>query len=315
MKSPVSESTLAPFSSSYESLCRNVLSSDEGVLRVLMVGDVVGRPGRKVLKQVLHHMREVLFPDLVTINGENLAGGFGITEKIHDEMLECGVDIITMGNHWKDKKDIHALRRSSPALVVPQNIKGLEGVDQIPEFPMRRTHRVVRVVNLMGLFAMKDEYENPFHFLSRQQELLRSNRESGRSLVLTDVHAEASSEKQAIAWKMDGISAMQIGTHTHCPTADERILPGGTAFVSDVGMTGAYTSVIGMDVTKTLPRFFDPNRKKKGAHEVARGPGWFCGLLGEIDSATGLAVRAHRLQFRSDEGRWLIHSVGVNSAP
>jgi metallophosphoesterase (TIGR00282 family) len=298
---------------SLEDFCTHHLYPRDALIRILMVGDVVGRPGRRVLKQVLGQMRGLVYPDFVTVNAENIAGGFGITVKIHDEMIDAGVDVLTMGNHWKDKPDVFRLKSSSRHLVLPQNLKDVDGVRGVREFAIRRFHRTALVLNLMGLFAMKEEYESPYSFLEGILPQLVSARVSGKSLVVCDVHAEASSEKQAVAWKLSGVAAMQIGTHTHSPTADERITPGGTAFVTDVGMTGPYGSIIGMDTDRTLLRYFAPDRAQKG-HEVARGEGWFCGFLAEVDPATGLAVHAHRMQFRADENTWSISSVSRGGA-
>lgn len=286
----------------------DVLLPNPQNLRLLLVGDVLGRPGRKVLSDVLALFRERLYPDLVVVNAENVAGGFGITSKIHDELLHAGVDVMTMGNHWKDKADVLTLRTSSAALVLPQNLPDLEGVSRIPEFPIRRTSRVARIVNLMGLFAMKESYLNPFEFLSSARPMLQSERAAGRSVAILDFHGEASSEKQAALWHLDGVCAAIIGTHTHTPTSDERVTPAGTAFMTDVGMTGPYRSVIGMTIERTLPRYFEPMQKKR-PHEVASDDVWFCAFLVEVDGATGLAVRGHRLQYRSSSQRWTVSSV------
>jgi metallophosphoesterase (TIGR00282 family) len=285
-----------------------VIEPSPQFIRILMVGDVVGRPGRKVLKEVLDRFRATVYPDLVTMNAENVAGGFGITTRIHDDLLLAGVDVLTMGNHWKDKADIHALRKSSAAIVLPHNLPDVEGVTAIREFAIRRTSRVARVVNLMGLFAMKETYGNPFFFLNDVHPMLASEREAGRSIVLVDFHGEASSEKQAVAWQLNGVCAALIGTHTHTPTSDERITSRGTAFLTDVGMTGPYGSVIGMDIERTLPRYFAKDQKKR-AHEVADVDPWFCGFFIEIDPRTGLSERAHRMQYRSAEARWIISTV------
>jgi metallophosphoesterase (TIGR00282 family) len=292
----------------FQNFIDSVIAPEPDLLRILMVGDVVGRPGRKVLKSVLHRFRETIFPDLVTMNAENSAGGFGITSKIHDEMLEAGVDVFTMGNHWKDKADVHTLRRNSRALVLPQNLKDLVNIQLIPEFPIRRSTRVARVVNLMGLFAMKDDYDNPFLFLNGVVPMLAGELSSGRSIVLVDFHGEASSEKQAVVWKLNGLCAAFVGTHTHTPTSDERVTSEGTAFITDVGMTGPYSSIIGMETERTLKRYFSPEEKKK-PHEVADDHPWFCGFLVQVCPLTGLARRAHRLQYRSESDEWIFSSV------
>lgn len=270
---------------------------------MLMVGDVVGAPGRKVLKYVLPSLRKAAQLDFVTINAENLAGGFGVTEKTYREMLSAGVDAVTMGNHWHDKPDVHTLRREA-TMILPQNLPNLEGVDVIPSFQLEQRKKTISVINLMGLFAMKDSYDNPYEFLQREREKLTSRRESGQHIYIVDIHAEGTAEKQVMGWYLNGIAAAVIGTHTHTPTSDERILSKGTALLTDVGMTGPYESVIGMTVPRSLARYFPPVEKK--AQEVAERDLWFCGFLVEISPQTCLALRAHRLQFRMSEQRWVI---------
>ena len=182
-------------------------------LNILMVGDVVGKPGRKVFKAALAHLRAAVTLDFVTLNGENLAGGFGITTKIFDDLTGPGMaDAITMGNHWSDKADVHSIRRASPKLVLPQNLADLQGVDRIPIFEIPGRNKKIAILNLMGQFAMKDSYNDPFTFLEKRRDQLREWVRSGEYVLLADVHAEASSEKQAIAWYLDGILAALIGT-------------------------------------------------------------------------------------------------------
>jgi len=279
-----------------------------------MVGDVVGKPGRKVFKSALAQLRAAVPLDFVTLNGENLAGGFGITTKIFDDLTGPGMaDAVTMGNHWADKADVHAIRRSSPKLVLPQNLADLQGVDRIPVFEIPGRNKKVAILNLMGQFAMKDSYGDPFTFLEKRRDQLREWVRSGEYVLLADVHAEASSEKQAIAWYLDGILAALIGTHTHTPTSDERVTDKGTAFLTDVGMTGPYRSVIGMDVEKSLRRYFGPKERKP--QEVGNEDVWFCGFLVEVSAARGLAVAAHRLQWREAGDEWRLASCMLRSPP
>lgn len=262
-----------------------------------MVGDVVGRPGRHILKKILPQLKSAAQIDFVTINAENLAGGFGITEKIYDELSDIGIDVFTMGNHWKDKQDIHLLRRKYNNIVLPHNITGVSGIDKAASFYMEK-HRVnINVINLMGTFAMKENYKNPFEFLKHEKENFIEKQKSGSHIMIADIHAEASSEKQAIAWFYDGILAALIGTHTHTPTSDERLTEKGTAFISDVGMTGSYNSVIGMDKDIIIKKLSTPGAK--AANEVASGDVWFCAFLVEINPKTNLAIRCHRLQCRT----------------
>lgn len=283
--------------------------STEGIVRILMLGDVIGRPGRKIVKSVLPQLKHRAKINIATVNGENLAGGFGITQKIFNELTAeaTGVDVITMGNHWCDKPEVHAIRKSSNRMVLPQNLKNLEGVDVITEFEIPGSRRTLSVVNLMGIFAMKHEYNDPFLFLEKARPILEAKVQAGQTIVVVDVHAEASSEKQAIAWFMDGVAAGLIGTHTHTPTSDERVTRKGTAFLTDVGMTGPYESVIGMTLEGSMPRYFTPKQKKP--QEVSEKDLWLCGFLLEISESTGMTLAAHRLQYREDSEEWTLRTV------
>lgn len=280
----------------------------EESIKILMIGDVIGSPGRKILKSVLPKLRESANLDFVTANAENLAGGFGVTEKTFQDILNAGVDVATMGNHWSDKPDVHIIRKTKRNLVLPQNLPGLHDVKRVPEFEIEIRNKKVSIINLMGLFAMKDSYDNPYDFLQKERENLETKIRSGSHIILVDVHAEGSAEKQVMAWYLDGIAAALIGTHTHTPTSDERVTRNGTAFLTDVGMTGAYESVIGMTIEKSLKRYFSPIEKRP--QEVATGDVWFCGFLVEISPKSCLAMRAHRLQFREAEGIWRVSSAG-----
>lgn len=297
----------APSESFFELLPAHLSTDEPQPIRILMLGDVVGRPGRKILKSVLPRLRSRARLDFVTANGENLAGGFGITQKIFNELMEARVDVVTMGNHWADKPDVHTIRRSDVRLVLPQNLVDLEGVDQVREFDIPGRHKTVSILNLMGNFAMKTQYNDPFAFIEREFPKLSAKVASGQHIVIADIHAEASSEKQAIAWFMDGVLAGLVGTHTHTPTSDERVTRKGTAFLTDVGMTGPYESVIGMELHRSLKRYFGPREKK--AQEVAEGDLWLCGFLLEIDPRTCMTRRAHRIQFREAIDMWTLSSV------
>jgi hypothetical protein len=294
----------------FEALPQALLpASREGVVRILMMGDVVGRPGRKIVKSVLPQLKHRGKINIATINGENLAGGFGITQKIFNELTApaVGIDVITMGNHWCDKPEVHAIRKSGARMVLPQNLKNLDGVTVIPEFEIPNSRRRLAVVNLMGLFAMKHEYNDPFEFLESVKSTLEAKVQGGQCIVIVDVHAEASSEKQAIAWFLDGVAAGLVGTHTHTPTSDERLTRKGTAFLTDVGMTGPYESVIGMSLAGSMCRYFTPKQKKP--QEVSENDSWLCGFLLEVSEHTGLTLAAHRLQYREDTEEWTLRTV------
>lgn len=290
---------------------------DPTSFKVLLVGDVVGRPGRHAVKRLIPSLRKALSLHVVTINGENLAGGFGITQKIYHEMCHAGVDIITMGNHWKDKPDVHQLRQQYKNLILPQNILGVTGVENISSFLIEdapgKPLVTLHVINLMGNFAMKDTYGNMFEFLNKHKEYFAQKQQCGSHVIVADIHAEATSEKQATLWLYDGIAAGIMGTHTHTPTADERLTKRGTAFLSDVGMTGAYDSVIGMNAELVIKKLSNPGIKI--AHEVASENVWFCGFLVEVQPKTGLSQACYRLQCRlrpqdsQDGEQWTVSKV------
>lgn len=256
-------------------------------LRVLFVGDIVGSPGRKVLKEFLPSLKEDLRIDVVVANGENAAGGFGLTRGVVDEILSAGVDVITTGNHVWDKKEILDLLRGDELPVLrPYNYP--------PRAPGRGyivLEKIV-VVNLQGRIFMPS-IDCPF---SKMEELLTELSE--RKPILVDLHAEATSEKIAFAYYFDGKVSAVIGTHTHVPTADERILPNGTAYITDVGMTGPVDSIIGMDPSKVLKRFLTGVPEKL---EVAKGRSSLQGVVIEIDLHTLKATSIQRVERMTSE--------------
>ncbi|WGL58911.1 TIGR00282 family metallophosphoesterase [Pigmentibacter sp. JX0631] len=290
----------------------NLTKTQEQSIKILMLGDVLGRGGRRIVKKILPEIKQAIQLDFITINGENLAGGFGITHKIYDEMKLAGVDAFTMGNHWKDKSDVHILRKKHHDLILPQNLIGISDIDKVPQFFLEKRNKTLNIINLMGNFAMKEEYKDPFEFLKHEKDNFQDKVNSGSHIVIADIHAEASSEKQAIAWYYDGILAALIGTHTHTPTSDERITENGTAFLTDVGMTGPYDSVIGMEKSRVISKFTNPQLKLP--YEVAEKDLWFCGFLVEICPKLNKTIACHRLQCRSlEEETWLVSSILKNS--
>jgi 2',3'-cyclic-nucleotide 2'-phosphodiesterase len=254
-------------------------------MRLLFLGDIVGRPGRSAVTDRLPGLRERWRLDCVVINGENAAGGFGITEAICDEILAAGADAITLGNHSFDQREALVFIERQPKLLRPANYP--------PGAPGRgagliETHsgRRVLVVNVMGRLFM-DPLDDPFAVVDRELEACPLSRVA--DAVVVDVHAEATSEKQALGHHLDGRASLVVGTHTHVPTADHRILKGGTAFMSDAGMCGDYESVLGMDKEEPIRRFL---QKTPGARlEAALGEGTLSGVAVETDDRTGLAVR------------------------
>ena len=254
-------------------------------MRLLFVGDVVGRSGRTVVAERLPGLIRDWKLDFVAVNGENAAGGFGITEAIYGELLEAGADAITLGNHAWDQKEALVFIERAPRLIRPINYPaGTPGRGAV--LCETKNGGRVLVTNAMGRIFM-DPLDDPFAAIDR--ELASCPLRQGADAIVVDIHAEATSEKQAMGYFCDGRASLVVGTHTHAPTADLRILPAGTAFVSDVGMTGPYESVIGMAKEEPLQRF--TRRITSGRFEAAAGPATLCAVAVETDSSTGLAAR------------------------
>src|SRR5579872_1082766 len=254
-------------------------------MRILFVGDVVGRSGRTIVYERLPGLVRDWKLDLVVVNGENAAGGFGITEVIYRELLEAGADAITLGNHAWDQREALVFIERAPRLIRPINYP--------PGTPGRGAALIeakngarALVVNAMGRIFM-DPLDDPFAAVER--EFAACPLPQAADAVVVDFHAEATSEKQSMGYFCDGRATLVAGTHTHAPTADLRILPAGTAFVSDAGMTGDYDSVIGMTKEEPLQRFL--RKIASSRFEPAAGPATLCGVALETDPATGLAAR------------------------
>jgi len=259
-------------------------------MRFLFLGDVVGRSGRKAVIEALPKLRERYKLDFVVLNGENSAGGFGITEAILEELLDAGADVVTLGNHAFDQKE---------ALVfIERHDRLLRPINYPPGTPGRgaglfkaRTGADVLVINAMGRVFMA-ELDCPFRAIDR--ELTACKLKVGADAIFIDFHAEATSEKQALGLFVDGRASAVVGTHTHAPTSDERVLPQGTAFISDAGMCGDYNSVLGMVADEPISRFLTKIARER--FEPAQGPVTLSGLAVEIDDATGLATRTKSLR-------------------
>ena len=268
-------------------------------MRILFIGDIVGRSGRAVLLEHLPGLVRDWKLDFVAINGENAAGGFGITEAIYQELVDAGGDAITGGNHSWDQKEALVFIERAPKLLRPINYPAGTPGRGVALVDAKNGARVL-IVNAMGRIFM-DPLDDPFAAVER--ELAACPLKQGADAVIIDIHAEATSEKQAMGHFCDGRASLVVGTHTHVPTADHQILPHGTAFMSDVGMTGDYNSVIGMDKDEPLTRFL---RKISGARfEPALGEATLCALAVETDDSTGLArrVAAVRLGGRLEQAR------------
>ncbi|MGB0696683.1 MAG: TIGR00282 family metallophosphoesterase [Rhodospirillaceae bacterium] len=259
-------------------------------MRILYCGDVVGRTGRTAVMEALPSLREDLGLDAVVVNGENAAHGFGISPKIADEFFEAGCDVLTTGNHAWDQRDIIPHFDAEPRLIRPANF---------PSQTPGRGHAIIDagrgrkllVAQVMGRLFM-DPLDDPFRAVD---DLLSTYRlKGGIDAILVDIHGEASSEKMAMGHFCDGRASIVVGSHTHVPSADIQILPGGTAYQSDAGMCGDYDSVIGMKKQAATARFV---RKMPGERlSPADGPATVCGLFVEIDDATGLATRAEAVR-------------------
>jgi 2',3'-cyclic-nucleotide 2'-phosphodiesterase len=254
-------------------------------MRLLFVGDVVGRSGRTVVVERLPGLVRDWKLDFVAVNGENAAGGFGITESIYNELIEAGADAITLGNHAWDQKEALVFIERAPRLIRPINYPtGTPG--RGAALCEAKNGARVLVANAMGRIFM-DPLDDPFAAIDA--ELNACPLRHSVDAIIVDMHAEATSEKQAMGYFCDGRVSLVVGTHTHVPTADLRILPGGTAFISDVGMTGSYESVIGMAKDEPLQRF--TRRITSGRFEAASGPATLCAVAIETDPDTGLAAR------------------------
>jgi len=219
-------------------------------MRFLIIGDVIGKPGRKCLREFLPSLREELSPDVVLANVENASGGFGLTEKVYRELKELGIDVFTSGNHIWDKKEVLNFMDRSPDLLRPANYpEGTPGMG----YSLYETDKGKKfcVINLMGRIFLDPNLDNPFRKFDQIYEQVAGE----TPVILVDFHAETTSEKWAFGLFADGRASVVYGTHTHVPTADELILPKGTAYVTDVGMTGALYSVIGMRSKEPIERF------------------------------------------------------------
>jgi 2',3'-cyclic-nucleotide 2'-phosphodiesterase len=254
-------------------------------MRILFVGDIVGRSGRTVVYERLPGLIRDWQLDLVVVNGENAAGGFGITEAIYNELIDAGTDAITLGNHAWDQREALVFIERGERLIRPINYPSGTPGRGAALIKAKNGERAL-VINAMGRIFM-DALDDPFAAIDR--ELAACPLGKGADAIIVDIHGEATSEKQAMGHFCDGRASLVVGTHTHVPTADHRILPGGSAFMSDVGMTGDYESVIGMNKDEPLARFL---RKIPSARfEPASGPATLCAVAVETDAASGLAVR------------------------
>ena len=260
-----------------------------GACRILMIGDIIGKPGRVVIEQILAELRDERGIDFVTANGENVAGGMGLTPSTAESLLAAGVDVITSGNHIWDKREIYPFLDANDRVLRPLNY----GTHNVPGRGWGIYHALdgseIAVINLQGRTFMQP-IDNPFTDADR---LFDEASEPMPPIRLVDFHCEITSEKTAMGLYLDGRVSAVVGTHTHVVTGDERILPKGTAYQTDLGMTGPLWSVIGFDPATVLPRFVNalPTR-----FEVGEGPVVFNACQVDVDPATGRALAIERIQ-------------------
>ncbi|QHS22319.1 TIGR00282 family metallophosphoesterase [Virgibacillus sp. MSP4-1] len=260
-------------------------------MKILFIGDVVGSPGREMLKENLPHLKKQYHPDVTIVNGENAAHGKGITEKIYRQMKEWGANVITLGNHAWDKKDIFEFIDDVDDMVRPANFP--------PDTPgkgmtfYKAGNKEIAVINAQGRTFLPP-IEDPFRIVD---ELVKEAKKR-TPYIFVDFHAEATSEKQAIGWFLDGRVGGVAGTHTHVQTADNRILPKGTAYITDAGMTGPYNGILGMDKDSVLRRFHTALPVR---FEVAEdGPTQLSGVFVELNKEHGMARRIERILINND---------------
>jgi 2',3'-cyclic-nucleotide 2'-phosphodiesterase len=261
-------------------------------MNLLFIGDIVGRPGRELVRKGLRGLVDKHSIDLVIANAENSAAGFGVTKDIGDALLDYGVDVMTSGNHIWDKKEVLDYIPMQPKLLRPANYPA--GVPGRGSYVAQTGDgRAVGVINVMGRVFMLN-IDDPFQVVLKEIEAVRAK----TKIIVVDFHAEATSEKVAMGWHLDGKVTLVVGTHTHVQTADERILPNGTAYLTDAGMTGPHDSIIGMEREPSLARFLNgmPSR-----FEPATGNPRLNGVIVSADESTGRATKVTRISLSEQE--------------
>ena len=253
--------------------------------RIVFLGDIVGKPGRQIVHEYLPTIVENHQPDFLIVNGENSAGGVGITPDIAEELFRWGADAITLGNHAFNKRDIGPYLNQTKRMVRPANMP--ESTPGGGTIHVEKSGVNLAIMNLCGRVFMEG-YDDPFACVNKMIA------EASTAHIFIDFHAEASSEKVAMGWHVDGRATAVVGTHTHVPTADERILPQGTAYITDVGMCGPLNGVIGMDRDIILQKF---RTSMPAKFEVASGPCVISGVLIDVEKDSGRALSIERLRY------------------
>ena len=274
-------------------------------MTLLFIGDIFGKVGRDLVQRALRALVDRHDVDLVVANAENAAGGFGITRETGEAILKAGVDVMTSGNHVWDKKEALDYIGTEPRLLRPANYPaGVPGCGTL----IARTKKgdEVGVLNVMGRVFMT-AIDDPFRLAAQEIARIRAR----TPLVLVDMHAEATSEKIAMGWHLDGTATLVVGTHTHVQTADEQILPKGTAYITDVGMTGPHDGIIGVEIEAALGRFLNALPAR---FETATGNPRLNAVIVEADDATGRAVEIERLSYGVDDLKELSDVGSVRSS-
>ncbi len=262
--------------------------------RGVFFGDIVGRTGRKALAHYMPMLIKKYKQDFTVINGENSAGGFGLTRKVYDEFMAMGVTALTMGNHWADKKEIYEFIRNVSNIALPANMGNIP-----PDYPKivslkLKNNKTINIINLIGRVFMGTGSSSPF--LMADQVLMELPRDG---INLIDMHAETTSEKNALLHYVAGRVSFLWGTHTHIQTADERISMGHTGYITDIGMTGAYDSVIGIKKEQSLARFLGSSGSK--SFSAAEKDPWVCGVVVDFNDQSGACCDIQRFRLRMDE--------------
>ncbi|MGV6840709.1 MAG: TIGR00282 family metallophosphoesterase [Planktomarina sp.] len=261
-------------------------------MRILYLGDVVGRAGRQAIFDHLPTLRDDLKADFVVVNGENATSGMGLSADHARGILASGADCVTLGDHAFDQKDMLSFIEQEPRIIRPINFSKSAPGRGAALYEATRGRKVL-VCQVLGQVFMKRPFDDPFSALD---DVFKRHPLGGQAVAsLVDIHCEATSEKMGIGHFCDGRASVVVGSHTHVPTADAQVLPGGTGFQSDAGMCGDYNSVIGMDKAEPLRRFI--TGMPKGRFQPAKGEGTLCGLLTTTDDKTGLATRVEHVRF------------------
>jgi 2',3'-cyclic-nucleotide 2'-phosphodiesterase len=260
-------------------------------MKILMIGDVVAKPGRVAVLERIQDLREQHQVDFAIMNAENLAGGFSVTPTLCEQLFATGIDVMTSGNHIFDKKEAIDYIRKQPRLVRPANYP--PNTPGCGYWAGEVNGTRVAVINVMGRVFMPPS-DDPFRIVDQVLQSLPEN----TPVRLVDMHAEATSEKVAMGWHLDGRVSAVVGTHTHVQTADERILPQGTAYLTDLGMTGSYAGVIGMNKADVIARFTSVTARRA---DHASGQVRICGALIDVDEATGQARTIERVNLPHDQ--------------